>query len=65
VDRAGLGRLPKSTVSKICRDLRERLERFKRRDLYGLRLVALFLDATYLNVRLEGAKEGIGGLGIH
>ena len=58
-EQAGLGKLPKSTVSKICQELRERLEQFKRRDLYGIRLVALFLDATYLKVRPEGPKEGV------
>jgi hypothetical protein len=32
---------------------------FKRRDLYGLRLVALFLDATYLAVWPDGPKEDV------
>jgi transposase-like protein len=58
-EKAGLGRLPKSTVSNICTELRERFEQFKRRDLYDIRLVALFLDATYLKVRPEGPKEGV------
>ena len=40
-------------------ELRERFEAFKRRDLYGIQLVALFLDATYLAVRPEGPKEGV------
>ena len=58
-EQAGLGRLPKSTVSKICQELRDRFEQFKRRDLYDVRLVALFLDATFLKVRPEGPKEGV------
>ncbi len=41
------------------RELRERFEAFKRRDLYQLRLVALFLDAIFLNVRPQGPKEGV------
>ena len=32
---------------------------FKRRDLYDGRLVALFLDATFLDVQPDGAKEGV------
>ena len=40
-------------------ELRERFEAFKRRDLYDIQLVALFLDATYLAVRPEGPKEGV------
>jgi transposase-like protein len=57
--QAGLGKLSKSTASRICEELRERFEAFKRRDLYDLKLVALFLDATYLAVRPEGPKEGV------
>jgi putative transposase len=56
---AGLGELSKSTASRICSELRERFEAFKRRDLYQVRLVALFLDAIYLAVRPQGPKEGV------
>jgi transposase-like protein len=45
-EKAGLGKLSRSTVSRVCGELRERYEQFKRRDLYDLKLVALFLDAT-------------------
>jgi transposase-like protein len=45
-EKAGLGKLSRSTVSRVCGELRERYEAFKRRDLYDLKLVALFLDAT-------------------
>jgi hypothetical protein len=33
-EKAGLGKLSKTTASRICTELRERLEAFKRRDLY-------------------------------
>jgi putative transposase len=58
-EEAGLGKLSKSTASRICQELRERFEQFKRRDLYGVTLVALFLDAIFLNVRPKGPKEGV------
>lgn len=59
VEKAGLGKLSKSTASRICEELRERYEQFKRRDLYDTHLVALFLDATYISVRPTGPKEGV------
>jgi putative transposase len=58
-EQAGLGKLSKSTASRICEQLRERYEAFRRRDLYDLRLVALFLDATFIAVRHDGPKEGV------
>ena len=58
-EEAGLGKLSKSTASRICAELRERFARFGRRDLYGVGLVALFLDAIFLNVRPKGPKEGV------
>jgi putative transposase len=58
-EQAGLGKLSKSTASRICEELRERYEAFKRRDLYDARLVALFLDATFIAVRHDGPKEGV------
>jgi putative transposase len=56
-EQAGLGKLSKSTASRICTELRE--EQFKRRDLYEIRVVALFLDATFIAVRHDGPKEGV------
>jgi putative transposase len=56
---AGLGKLSKSTASRICQELRERFEAFQRRDLYEVKLVALFCDAIYLAVRPQGPKEGV------
>jgi putative transposase len=58
-ERAGLGKLSKSTAARICSELRERFEAFKRRDLYDVHLAALFLDATFLHVRADGPKEGV------
>ena len=58
-EQAGLGKLSKSTASRICEELRDRFEAFKRRDLYEIRLVALFLDATFISVRPSGPKEGV------
>ncbi len=56
---AGLGSLSKATASRICQELRERYEHFTRRDLYDIKLVALFLDAVFLPVRPDGPKEGV------
>jgi putative transposase len=58
-EQAGLGKLSKSTASRICEELRERYAAFTRRDLYDVRLVALFLDATFIAVRHDGPKEGV------
>jgi transposase-like protein len=57
-EQAGLGQLSRSTASRICQELRERFEQFKRRDLYDIQVAALFLDAVFLSVRPEGPKEG-------
>jgi transposase-like protein len=57
--KAGLGKLSKSTASRICTELRERFERFKRRDLYEVQVAALFVDAVFLAVRPTGPKEGV------
>ncbi len=58
-EEAGLGSTSRSTVSRVCAELRERFDAFKRRDLYDLNLVVLFLDAIYLPVRPQGPKEGV------
>jgi putative transposase len=58
-EKAGLGKLSKSTAQRICTELRERFEQFKRRDLYDIQLAALFLDAVFLAVRPDGPKEGV------
>ena len=58
-EEAGLGSVSKATASRICSELRDRFQAFQRRDLYDIRLVALFLDATFLAVRPSGPKEGV------
>ena len=58
-EEAGLGKLSRSTVARICAELHERFEAFKRRSLYDTDLVVLFLDAIYLPVRPSGPKEGV------
>jgi len=58
-EEAGLGKISKSTASRICKELRERFRAFMARDLSQIRLVTLFLDAIYLPVRPSGAKEGV------
>jgi transposase-like protein len=58
-EQAGLGKLSRSTASRICEELKDRFERFRRRDLYEIKLVALFLDATFIAVRPDGPKEGV------
>jgi putative transposase len=58
-DKAGLGKLSKTTASRMCEELRERFEQFKRRDLYDVQVAALFLDAVFLSVRPDGPKEGV------
>jgi putative transposase len=58
-EQAGLGKLSKSTASRMCEELKERFQAFRRRDLYEIRLVALFLDATFISVRPNGPKEGV------
>jgi len=58
-EKAGLGKLSKTTASRICSELRERFEQFKRRDLYDIQVAALFLDAVFLSVRPNGPKEGV------
>lgn len=56
---AGLGTISRTTVSTICRELRDRYRAFRARSLGDVRLLALFMDAIYLPVRPEGPKEGV------
>src|SRR5436305_3646636 len=58
-ERAGLGKLSKATASRMCEELKDRFERFRRRELYEVHLTALFLDAVFLSVRRDGPKEGV------
>jgi len=56
---AGLGHISKTTVSGICRELRDRYRAFRARSLGEVRLLALFMDAIYLPVRPDGPREGV------
>jgi transposase-like protein len=58
-EEAGLGKVSKSTASRICKELRDRFAAFMSRELSAVKLVALFLDAIHLPVRPSGAKEGV------
>src|SRR4051812_27775531 len=58
-EEAGLGNVSRATAARMCKELRARFAAFQRRDLYEIRLVALFLDATFLAVRPSGPKEGV------
>jgi transposase-like protein len=58
-EEAGLGKLSRSTVARICTELHERFAAFKHRSLYDTNLVVLFLDAIFLPVRPQGPKEGV------
>ncbi len=58
-EEAGLAKISKSSVSRVCAELPERFGAFQRRSLYDINLVVVFLDAIYLPVRLSGPKEGV------
>ena len=51
---AGLGHISRSSVSTICRELRDRYRAFRARSLADVRLLSLMLDAIYLPVRPDG-----------
>ncbi len=59
LEEAGLGKLSKSTASRICRELKDRYQAFRARSLAEVDLMVLFLDAIYLPTRPSGAKEGV------
>src|SRR4051794_16069706 len=58
-EEAGLGSVSKATASRLCTELRDRFEAFKRRDLYEIRLVALFLDAPFWPARPGAPRGGV------
>ena len=53
-EEAELGHVSKSTVSRICRELRDRYTAFCNKSLADLNVMALFLDAIYLPTRPSG-----------
>src|SRR5437763_10086448 len=58
-EEAELGQVSKSTVSRICRELRDRYTAFCNKSLADLTMMALFLDAIYLPTRPSGQKERV------
>jgi putative transposase len=58
-EEAELGHVSKTTVSRICRELRDRYTAFCSKSLADLNLMAVFLDAIYLPTRPSGQKEGV------
>ncbi|MBV9596900.1 MAG: IS256 family transposase [Chloroflexi bacterium] len=56
---AGLGVISKTTVSRICSELRDRYRAFCQRSLAEDELLVLFMDAIYLPIRPSGPKEGV------
>ena len=60
VQAMGLSGISKSTVSKLCRDIDERVNAFLERPLVG-DWPYLWLDATYLKQREGGADQDGGG----
>ena len=53
-EQAGLGKLSKSTASRICEELKERFDRFRRRDLYD---VTLLVSTALRTIRLHDRSE--------
>jgi hypothetical protein len=56
---AELGHVSKTTVSRICRELRDRYTAFCNKSLADVTVMALFMDAVYLPTRPSGQKEGV------
>jgi transposase-like protein len=56
---AGLGQVSKTTVGRICRELRERYRAFCSKSLAEVSVLVLVLDAVYLPTRPSGDKEGV------
>jgi transposase-like protein len=58
-EQAGLGKLSRSTASRMCEELKERFDAFRRRDLYEVRLSPCSsTPRSSLCVR-TGPKEGV------
>lgn len=58
-EEAELGHVSRTTVSRICRELRDRYTAFCNKSLADVSVMALFMDATYLPTRPSGQKEGV------
>ena len=66
-EQAGLGKTSRSTAARICSELHERFQAFQQRDLYEVKLVALFLDAIFLGAVRPHGPQGRGDVrvGVH
>lgn len=64
-EEAGLGKLSKTSASRICEELRERFEQFKRRDLYDVQLAALSWTRSSSASARTGPRGRAGRLGLH
>src|SRR5262249_48900396 len=64
-EKAGLGKLSKSTASRICEELGDRFEAFKRRDLYGSTSLRCFWTRRISRFVPQGPRTGAGGLGLY
>jgi len=58
-EQAGLGECVRRPASRMCEGLRERSEAFKRRSLFDVNPVVMFLDVTFISVGPSGAKEWV------
>lgn len=59
LEEAGLGKVSRTSASRICQELRARYAAYRARSLAQIDLLVLFLDAIYLPTRPSGAKEGV------
>lgn len=59
LEEAGMGKVSRTSASRICQELRARYAAFRARSLAKIDLLVLFLDAIYLPTRPSGAKEGV------
>ena len=65
VAEAGLGKVSKSTVSEICRQLRSRYQAFRARSVAEVELLVLFRDANLpAHPPQRGQEGGPGGVGV-
>ena len=59
LEEAGLGKVSRSTASRVCQELCDLYLAFRARSLAEIKLLVLFLDAIYLPTRPSGGKEGV------
>src|SRR6266542_4858880 len=57
LEEAGLGKLSRTTASRICQEVRDRYRAFRAKSLDKTDLLVLFLDAIYLPTRPAGPRK--------